>query len=70
MIEKAPEEPADRIDALATVGALVGLGQPSGRQELAEEQFEVEQAVLAEGLNPAAEGGGPGAEGGKERGGH
>lgn len=65
--EKAPEGAADRIDALATIGALVGLGQEPSRDELAKELFEVQQAVLAEVLDALAEGGQAGAPGREER---
>ncbi|MCI0541505.1 MAG: hypothetical protein L0Z50_40420, partial [Verrucomicrobiales bacterium] len=55
--QKAAEGATDGIDALAAVGIFVGLGQESGRDELAEELFEVEQALLLEALHAPAQGG-------------
>jgi hypothetical protein len=63
LVEKAPESATDREDAVAAVGALVGLGQQAGGEVLAEELFEVVEAVLAHGAEAAAAGGEAGAPG-------
>ena len=65
LIEKAPEGAPEAVNAGAAVGALVGLGQPPGRAELAEELFAVEQALLAERLAAPTAGGEPGLESGE-----
>ena len=66
LIKKAPEGAAHREDAISTVGALVGLGQKPGRNQLCEEQFEVKEAFLADALDTAAEGSQSGAPGREE----
>ena len=66
---EATEGAAHGEDALAAVGTVVGLGQQSGREQATEEVFEVEEALLADVLDAAAEGGEAGAEGGEKGGG-
>ena len=66
LIKKAKEGAADRIDAIAAVGALVGLGEQPWRQPGAEEEVQVQEVLLAQLLDAGAQGGKPGAEGGEE----
>src|SRR5436309_1902813 len=63
LIEKAPEGAPERVNALAAVGAFVGLRQKSRRDESGEEFFEQQKALLAQGLEAPAEGGQAGAPG-------
>ena len=67
LIEKAPEGAPERVNALAAVGAFVGLRQKSRRDESGEEFFEQQKALLAQGLEAPAEGGQAGAPGWEER---
>jgi hypothetical protein len=57
LVEKGPEGATEGEDAVAAVGAVVGLGQQAGRDEAAEEQLQVEEALLAELLDAGAQGG-------------
>ena len=54
----------DPIFFRSVINTLVFLGV--GRDEVAKELFEVEQALLAEAVDAAAEGGAPGAQSGEE----
>jgi hypothetical protein len=56
LIEKAKESAADRIDAIPAAGALVGLGEELRREQRGEEGIQVREALLAEGLDAAAQG--------------
>jgi len=47
LVEKTPEGAPEGVDAVAAVGALVGLRQQPGGDELAKEEFEVQEALLA-----------------------
>jgi hypothetical protein len=67
LIEKGEEGAAQAIDALAAVGALLGLGKKARGQPGANELFQVGQALLAEVLEPFAQGGQAGAKRGEER---
>ena len=67
LIEKTKESAAQTKDALAAVGALIGLGEQPRGQEGSQQQFQMAEALLAEALDPGAERGQAGAEGGKER---
>ena len=67
LVEEGPEQTPHRVDALAAIGVVIGLGQEPEGEELAEELFEVAEAVLAQALDAWAQGGEPGAERGKER---
>jgi hypothetical protein len=66
LIKEAPEGAPEREDALAAVGALVGLREKPGGDELTEEIFELEEALLADTLDAATEGGQAGAPGREE----
>ena len=65
--EKAPEGAAQRIDALAAVVTLLGLGQQPGRQQGSEELFQVEEVLAAQAVDPLAQGGQAGAPSGEKR---
>jgi chloramphenicol 3-O-phosphotransferase len=67
LIEEAKEGAPHAIDALAAVGAFVGLGEQARRQQWVEQLFEVGEALLAEVSDPMPQVGQPGAERGKER---
>jgi hypothetical protein len=54
LVEKAKESPAHGVDALAAIGALLGLGQNARDQERANELFQVGEALLAQVLHTAA----------------
>ena len=68
LIQEPKEGAADRIDAFAAVGAFVGLGQKSGRQQRGEQQIQLQEAVLLELVGVPSEIGEADAPGGKERG--
>ena len=67
LIEKGEEGAAQALDAIAAVGAFLGLGKKARRQPGANELFQVGQALLAEVLDPFAQGGQAGAKRGEER---
>jgi len=64
--EESKEGAAHRINSFAAVGALVGLGEKSRRQERAKQQIQLREAVLLEVLELAAEVGEAAAPGRKE----
>jgi hypothetical protein len=67
LIEEAKEGAPHAIDALAAVGAFIGLGEQARRQQWVEQPFEVGEALLAEVSDLMPQVGQPGAERGKER---
>jgi hypothetical protein len=67
LIEKAKEGAAQGIDALTAVGTFLGLGEQVRGQERGEEFFQVQETLLAQGVDPFAQGGEAGAEGWEER---
>jgi hypothetical protein len=66
LIQETKESATQAIDALPTIGAIIGLGKQAGRQQGSEERFQVTEALLTEVSDPAAQGGQAGTEGGKE----
>ncbi len=54
LIEKAEESAAEGIDALTAVEAFVGLGEQVRGQERGEELFQVQEILLAQGVDPVA----------------
>ena len=67
LVEEAEEGAAHGVDPLAAIGALVGLREQAWGQQGSQEQLQVAEALLAEGLDPAAQGGQAGAPVGEER---
>jgi hypothetical protein len=67
LIEKAKEGAPDIEDPIPAVGTFIGLGQKLRRQERAEELIEVDEALLAEVLDAAAQGSQARPPEGKER---
>ena len=67
LIEEGKESAPQAIDAIPAVGAFLSLGEQARRQERSEEFFQVQQVLLAQGVDPLAQGGEAGAKGGEER---
>jgi hypothetical protein len=57
LIKEAKEGATQAIDAVAAVGALIGLREQARREQRAEQQFQMTEALLAPVLNAAAQGG-------------
>ncbi len=67
LIEETKESAAHAKNALAAIGALIGLGKQARGQEGSQEQFQMAEALLAEVFDPVAQCGQAGAKGGEER---
>ena len=57
LIKEAKEGATQAIDAVAAVGALIGLREQARREQRAEQQFQMTEALLTQLLNAAAQGG-------------
>jgi hypothetical protein len=57
LVEKSPEGAAQGENPITAVGSLIGLGQKPGGNEVAEEHFELQEALGAEVMDAAAQGG-------------
>jgi len=56
LVEKTKESAADVVDPIAAVAAFFGLREQARRQERSEELIQVQEALLAEALDAAAQG--------------
>ena len=54
LIKEAKESATQAIDAVAAVGAVIGLREQARREQRAEEEFQMTEALLAQLLNALA----------------